>query len=136
VLSTVTWDVVRTATIVLGGLLFLKFSSIIFTRIRKRILKDPEPMVVVKEFGDSSLLVELRVWIENAKERRIIQDEINKKIKIECEKSAIEMPYPAQDIYIKEHPSPPLIRTICDWTIFVEFSVNSVIETFLKPTRH
>ena len=70
----------------------------------KGILSDPEPRVVVKEFGDSSILVELRVWIENAKERRIIQDEINRRIKVECEKSAIEMPHPAQDVYIKEHP--------------------------------
>lgn len=68
------------------------------------IQDNPEPKVVVKEFGDSTINVELRVWIENAKKRRPIQDEINRRIKIEFEKSSIEMPYPTTDVYIKEHP--------------------------------
>ena len=65
------------------------------------VLTDPEPQVVVKRFGDSSIDLELRVWIENAKDRRRIQDEINRRIKIEFEKSSIEMPYPQREVYLK-----------------------------------
>jgi small-conductance mechanosensitive channel len=65
------------------------------------ICDNPGPQVVVKEFGDSSINVELRVWIKNAKNRRGIQDEINSKIKMEFEESSIEMPYPKQDITVK-----------------------------------
>lgn len=65
------------------------------------IIDNPGPQVVVKEFGDSSINVELRVWIKNAKKRRVIQDEINSKIKLEFEKSSIEMPYPRTDIHVE-----------------------------------
>jgi small-conductance mechanosensitive channel len=71
------------------------------------ILDTPEPKVVVKEFGDSSINVELRVWLKNAKDRREIQDEINRRIKIEFENSSIEMPYPTREIYIREYPDHP-----------------------------
>ncbi|MBU7011810.1 MAG: mechanosensitive ion channel family protein [Theionarchaea archaeon] len=65
------------------------------------VLDDPQPQVVVKEFGDSWINVELRVWIKDAKERRRIQDEINRRIKIEFEKSSIEMPCPQREVHIK-----------------------------------
>ncbi|MBU7044341.1 MAG: mechanosensitive ion channel family protein [Theionarchaea archaeon] len=72
----------------------------------KGIEKIPEPQVVVTEFGDSSINVELRVWISDAKSRRSLQDEINRRIKMEFEKSSIEIPYPKRDLYVKEMNSP------------------------------
>ncbi len=69
------------------------------------VLEDPGPQVVVKRFGDSSIDVELRVWIKSAKERRRIQDEINREIKIEFEQSSIEMPYPQREVRIREWES-------------------------------
>ncbi|MGD2247342.1 MAG: mechanosensitive ion channel family protein [Candidatus Methanofastidiosia archaeon] len=65
-------------------------------------LSKPEPQVVVRTFGESSIDMELRVWIETAQKRRIIQDEINSQIKLEFEKMSIEMPYPRRDVHIKE----------------------------------
>jgi small-conductance mechanosensitive channel len=75
------------------------------------IEKIPEPQVVVTEFGDSSINIELRVWIGDAKTRRSLQDEINRRIKIEFEKSSIEIPYPQQDVYLKEMAPPDTDRT-------------------------
>lgn len=66
------------------------------------VLENPQPRVVVSQFGDSSIQVELRVWIDHAKKRRQIQDIINRRIKLEFEKSSIEIPYPKRDVYIKE----------------------------------
>jgi small-conductance mechanosensitive channel len=64
------------------------------------ILSTPPPQVVVRAFGESSIDMELRVWIETAKKRRIIQDEINSRIKLEFEKVSIVMPYPRRDVHI------------------------------------
>jgi small-conductance mechanosensitive channel len=71
----------------------------------------PEPQVVVTEFGDSSINIELRVWIRDAKTRRSLQDEINRRIKIEFEKSSIEIPYPQHDVYLKEMAPPDTDHT-------------------------
>jgi MscS family membrane protein len=68
----------------------------------KGVLKDPAPRVLVDQFGESSITMELRVWIGNAKRRTTITDQINRRIKVEFEKSSIEIPYPKRDIYIKE----------------------------------
>jgi MscS family membrane protein len=67
------------------------------------VLQDPAPRVLVDQFGDSSINMELRVWIDNAKRRTTIIDQINRRIKVEFEKSSIEIPYPKRDIYIKEN---------------------------------
>lgn len=65
------------------------------------VLKNPEPKVVVKEFGESSINLELRVWIENARKRRYIFSEISKRIKKEFDKHGIEIPYPKRHIIIE-----------------------------------
>lgn len=67
------------------------------------ILDSPPPQVIVNEFGESSINVEVRVWIDHAKRRRTVQDQINRSIKLEFEKSSIEIPYPKRDVYIKEY---------------------------------
>ncbi|MBU7045456.1 MAG: mechanosensitive ion channel family protein [Theionarchaea archaeon] len=64
----------------------------------------PEPRVVMMGFSDSSIHLELRIWIDDAKKRRRIQDTINRRIKSEFEKLSIEIPYPKRDVYIKESP--------------------------------
>ncbi|MGC1120188.1 MAG: hypothetical protein WBA22_03755 [Candidatus Methanofastidiosia archaeon] len=63
------------------------------------ILEDPKPRVLVNQFGDSSINMELRVWIDNAKSRATIIDQINRKIKTEFEKSSIEIPYPKREMF-------------------------------------
>jgi small-conductance mechanosensitive channel len=66
------------------------------------VLKKPEPKVIVKKFGESSIDLELRVWIENARLRRTITSETQKRIKEEFDKSGIEIPYPMRHIILEE----------------------------------
>lgn len=57
-------------------------------------------MLVVVKAGESSIDMELSVFIETAKEQRIIQNGINSWIKLEFEKVSIEMSYPQKDVKI------------------------------------
>lgn len=68
----------------------------------KGVLSKPEPKVIVKEFGESSIDLELRVWIENARERRNITSEISRRIKEEFDKHGIEIPYPKRHVIIED----------------------------------
>ena len=62
---------------------------------------DPEPVVIVRGFGDSGVHLELRVWIENARRRRAIGDELTGRIKDAFDARGIEIPYPKRDIYVR-----------------------------------
>ncbi|BBO83560.1 hypothetical protein DSCO28_41260 [Desulfosarcina ovata subsp. sediminis] len=85
-----------------------------------KVLKDPQPMVLFLNFGDSSLDFQLRVWIADFNERRIIQSalirEIDRRFRIE----GVEIPFPQRDLHLrsvddtaadrlnsKEAPCPP-----------------------------
>lgn len=64
------------------------------TKDLKGVSPSPPPKVVVKTFGDSSIILELRVWINNAKRRRDIHSELNNRIKEAFEAGGIEIPFP------------------------------------------
>ncbi len=69
------------------------------------IAKDPAPKVVVRNFGDSSVDLQLRVWIENARKRMDTISYITDNIKTLFDKEGIEIPYPKRDIFIKHEKS-------------------------------
>jgi small-conductance mechanosensitive channel len=64
--------------------------------------KDPAPVVIFKQFGESSIDLELRVWIKDAKLRRRLTSQMGKGIKEEFDRHGIEIPYPKRDVYIHE----------------------------------
>ncbi len=66
------------------------------------VLKKPEPKVVFKELADNGILLELRVWIKDAKKRTYITSDIIKRILEEFKKHGIEIPYPRREIFIRE----------------------------------
>lgn len=68
----------------------------------ERVLKDPEPRCLVKGFGDSSVDLELRVWIQDA-ERGVsnIKSEIYLKIWDLYHEHGIEIPFPQRDLHVK-----------------------------------
>lgn len=68
-----------------------------------KTLDDPEPQVVVTELGDSSINLQLRVWVKKD-DYGLVKTEIIKKIYEEFGKADIEIPYPQLDIHIKEMP--------------------------------
>jgi small-conductance mechanosensitive channel len=64
------------------------------------ISKEPLPKVVVRNFGESSVDLQLRVWIDNARKRMDTISYITDNIKAAFDKNGIEIPYPKRDITI------------------------------------
>ena len=60
----------------------------------------PEPVVVVRNFGESSVDLQLRVWIDNARMRMNTISYITDRIKTVFDQEHIEIPYPKRDITI------------------------------------
>jgi small-conductance mechanosensitive channel len=68
-------------------------------------LPDPEPRVRFRKFGDSSLDFELLCWIERPVDRGLVLHELNSEIYRRFAANGITIPFPQQDVYIKEFPS-------------------------------
>jgi len=64
------------------------------------IAKNPPPKVVVRNFGESSVDLQLRVWIDNARKRMDTISFITDRVKSEFDKTGIEIPYPRRDITV------------------------------------
>lgn len=71
------------------------------------VKEDTEPVVIVRNFGESAVNLELRVWIHDARRRRAIGDEITGRVKSAFDRHGIEIPYPKRDLYLKESPARP-----------------------------
>ena len=61
---------------------------------------DPAPIVIVRGFGPSEVNLQLRVWIQEARNRRRIADEITEKSMVKFAEAGIEIPYPKRQLYI------------------------------------
>ncbi|WP_054698864.1 mechanosensitive ion channel family protein [Desulfosarcina cetonica] len=70
-----------------------------------KVLKDPAPMVLFLNFGDSSLDFQLRIWIADFNERRIVQSALIREIDRRFRLEDIEIPFPQR------------ICTCAAWTI-------------------
>jgi potassium-dependent mechanosensitive channel len=66
-----------------------------------RVLKDPKPMVLFLSFGDSSLNFQLRAWILDFNDRRIIQSELVCEIDRRFRAENLEIPFPQRDIHLR-----------------------------------
>lgn len=67
----------------------------------KRILKKPEPKVLIKEFGDNSVNFEYRVWIRDPEEGvSNLKSDVMKQIWSEFEKHGVEFPFPQRDVHL------------------------------------
>ena len=64
------------------------------------VSKEPPSKVIVKNFGESSVDLQLRVWIDDARKRMDTISSITDKIKEVFDKNGIEIPYPKRDISI------------------------------------
>jgi len=62
--------------------------------------KTPEPVVVVKNFGDSSIDLQLRIWIDNARKRIHTISYVTDNVKAAFDKAGIDIPFPRRDITI------------------------------------
>ena len=62
------------------------------------IQKDPVPVVVVTAFGESSVDLQLRVWISDARKRMDTISHVTDNVKAAFDEAGIEIPYPKRDI--------------------------------------
>lgn len=64
------------------------------------IAKDPPPKVVVRNFGESSVDLQARVWIDDARKRMDTISYMTDHVKAAFDAEGIEIPYPRRDITI------------------------------------
>jgi len=64
----------------------------------------PKPLVLFREFGDSSLNFELRVFLHNVDSRLGIVSELNFAIDKAFREEGIEIPFPQRDLHVKSMP--------------------------------
>ena len=64
----------------------------------------PEPTVLFREFGDSSLNFELRVFLLNVDSRLSVISDLNFAIDKAFREAGIEIPFPQRDLHVKSLP--------------------------------
>jgi len=66
------------------------------------VLRHPEPLVAFRRFGDSSLEFELRCFLKDVERTISVGSDLCFAIDDEFRKAGIEIPFPRQDIYVKQ----------------------------------
>jgi len=64
-----------------------------------RVLRDPEPQVLVTGLGDSSVDLTLRCWT-NRTDFWSLRFELNKKVKLWLDAAGISIPFPQRDVHL------------------------------------
>jgi small conductance mechanosensitive channel len=72
----------------------------------ERVLKDPEPQIVVKSLGDSSVNIAIRPSMKKEDYWNVYFNTI-KNIKEEFDKNGISIPFPQRDVWIREMSKRP-----------------------------
>ncbi len=67
----------------------------------ENILMEPEPMMIITKFGESSIDIEVRVWIQRNK-LFDIRSELIMGIKAAFDEAGIEIPFPHRTVYFGE----------------------------------
>lgn len=67
----------------------------------QRVLSDPPPRVWFREFGDSAMLFELLVWVNQPTESEPIKSGLNFQIERELRLRNVHVPFPQRDLYIR-----------------------------------
>jgi len=75
-----------------------------------KVLKRPQPEVLLLEFADSSWNMQLRIWIADPKDYYTILSDINCAIVHKFRERGIEIPYPQQDLHLRSPLPLPLGR--------------------------
>lgn len=70
----------------------------------ERFLDKPAPEVVVVAIADSSINLELMVWIKDSRQEVPISYELRQKVKMALDKAGIEIPFPHQQLFVESVP--------------------------------
>jgi small-conductance mechanosensitive channel len=74
------------------------------------VLKDPEPDVLLREFGESSWNMRLRLWIDHPTGHHQIRSDINCAIVRKFRENSIEIPFPQRDLNVRSPLPFPLTK--------------------------
>jgi len=66
------------------------------------VMRDPAPKVVVRNFGDSSVDLQARVWIREPRRRMDTISHVTDRVKEVFQQEGMEIPYLRRDIYIRK----------------------------------
>jgi len=70
-----------------------------------RIVSDPTPKCLLKGFGDSSIDLELRYWIEDPEQGiGSVTDVVLRKVWAKFQEHRVEIPFPQRDLHLKNEP--------------------------------
>ena len=69
------------------------------------VMREPAPKVVVRNFGNSSVDLQARIWIREPRRRMDTISHVTDRIKEVFQQEGIEIPYPKRVIYIKREES-------------------------------
>ena len=72
-------------------------------RSHPKVLKDPEPAVVITGLGDSAINLQLRAWAKT-EDYGTVKGDLTKAIYEAYMRGGIEIPFPQMDVHIKEMP--------------------------------
>ena len=67
----------------------------------ERILKDPAPVIMVAELGDSSVNLNVRPWVNTA-DYWLVRWSLLENIKQQIEEAGLSIPYPQRDVHLNE----------------------------------
>ena len=74
--------------------------------VSDRVLKEPAPAARLMGFGDSGIDLELRVWIRDPEEGVAnVRSDINLMIWKRFKEEGVSIPFPQQDVHVKEMPA-------------------------------
>lgn len=68
------------------------------------VLDDPAPMIVFREFGDSSLNFDIRAWIADFDTGLMMTHRLNTAVYAALEEAGISIPFPQRDLHLKSLP--------------------------------
>lgn len=73
-----------------------------------KVLTDSAPYVFFRDFGDSALMFELCVWLNDPHEEPVVTSELRFAIDAAFRAAAIEIPFPQRDVHVRSGLAPPL----------------------------
>lgn len=68
------------------------------------VLEEPEPLVTLASFGDSSVLFEVRAWIDNIDNRLVSHGDILRETARRFASEDITIPFPQRDLHVRTFP--------------------------------
>ncbi len=73
-----------------------------YAKENSHLLLEPEPSVGTSNFGDSSISLRIRFYVDDVRVRGAISSEIRDRIKEAFDKASIEIPFPQRVVYMKK----------------------------------